>query len=231
MHFARTLLLCGLCSQYGMRAQAPDPHLISEVSAVRAELERNLAALEKYTWNSVIDVSVKGEVKSSNTYKCGYDQNGKFTRTLAETGKEMEVANGVSKRPRVRSKAETQDYIERAMTRIYKYMPPDPEQINFLLKSGNASLGTSQGSTSEVRFKNYFDDGDVLVFTYDSASKSLLRIHVASTLGTPKDPVTMDAEFEALPEGIRHVSSVNLNAPAKKVQIKLRNVVYVKVAN
>ncbi len=231
MRLARTLLLCGFCLPCAMRAQQPDPNLVREVSAVRTELGRNLAALQHFTWSAIIEVSVKGDVESAKTYKCRYSPNGELLRMLAETGKEMQVANGVSKRPRVRSKADMQDYIERAMTRIYKYVPPDPEQIDFLLKNGNASLGASRGSTSEVRFRNYFDDGDILVFTYNSASKSLLSVSVASTLGTPKDPVTLEAQFEALPEGINHVSSATLNAPAKKVQIKLRNFMYEKVAD
>lgn len=231
MRLARTLLLCGFCLPCTMRAQQPDPILIREVSAVREELARNRAALGHYTWSSVIEVSVKGDVESAKTYKCRYDQNGEFQRMLVETGKDMQVANGVSKRPRVRSKADMQDYIERAMTRIYKYVPPDPEQINFLLNNGNASLGMSRGNTSEVRFRNYFDDGDILVFTYNSVSKNLLSVRVASTLGTPKDPVTLEAQFEPLPEGINHVSSATLNAPAKKVQMKLRNFMYEKVTN
>lgn len=231
MRLAGTVLLCAFCSPLAMRAQDADPNLLREVSAVRAELARNLAVLHQYTWTAVTEVSVKGEVKSSKTFKCRYDRNGDLLRMLTETGKEMQVANGVSKRPTVRGKAEMQDYIERAMTRMYKYVPPDPEQINFLLKNGNASLGASRGTTSEVRFRNYFDDGDILVFTYDSASKSLLHVRIASTLGTPKDPVTLEAEFETLPEGINHVSSATLNATAKKVQIKLRNFMYEKVAD
>jgi hypothetical protein len=202
-----------------------------EVSAVRAAVARNNAALRQYTWTELTEVSVKGDVKSSSAYKCRYDPSGELIRTLEDTGKEMEVASGVSKRPKVRGKADLQDYIERAISRIYRYVPPDPEQINFLLKNGGASLGRSTGGTSEVRFTNYFERGDSLVFTYDSASKALLRATVASSLGSPKDPVTLEAVFETLPEGVNHVSSATLNATGKKVQVKIRNALYEKVAN
>src|SRR3954454_7853863 len=106
MRTALTLLLLGFCCSYSSRAEELDPILIREVSAVRAELARNKAALGQYTWTAVTEVSVKGDLKSSNAYKCRYDRNGEVTRTLAKTGKEMEVASGVSKRPKVRSKAE-----------------------------------------------------------------------------------------------------------------------------
>src|SRR4051794_16506984 len=141
VRLAGSILLCGFCSPYGIGAQEVDPNLIHEVSTVRAEVARSLMALRQYTWTAVTEVSVKGDVKSSNSFKCRYDQNGDLIRTLAAKGKEMEVANGVSKRPKVRSKAEMQDYIDRAISRMYRYVPPDPEQINFLLKNGNASLG------------------------------------------------------------------------------------------
>ena len=228
---AATLLLCGLCHPYGIRAQGVDPNLLREVSAVRAELARNNANLRQYTWTALTEVSVKGDVKSSSSYKCRYNPSGELTRTLADTGKEMETANAVSKRRKERSKAEMQDYIERAVTRIYKYVPPDPDQIDQLLKNGSASLGRSNSGTSEVLFKEYFDTGDTVLFVYDSATKVLLRANITSTLGSPKDPVTLEALFEKLPDGVNHVSSATLNAPAKKVQVKVKNISYEKLAN
>ena len=231
IRLAGLLLLFGLCSPYGIRAQGVDPNLLREVSAVRSELARNNADLRRYTWTALTEVSVKGDVKSSSSYKCQYKPTGELIRTLTDTGKEMEVANAVSKQRRERSKAEMQDYIERAIKRIYQYVPPDPEQINLLLMNGSASLGRTTGGASEVRFKEYFDTGDTVVFTYDSASKALLRASIASTLGSPKDPVTLEAVFEKLPEGVNHVSSATLNAPAKKVQVKVKNVSYEKLVN
>jgi hypothetical protein len=231
MRAALTLLLFGFCWSSSSRAEEPDPNLIREVSAVRAELARNKAAFGQYTWTALIEVSVKGDLKSSEAYKCRYDRNGQVLRTLAKTDKEMDTASGVSKRRRVRSKSEMQDYIERAITRIYQYVPPNPEQIDVLLKSGHATMGPSSGGTSEVRFTNYFEKGDTLAFTYDSASKVLLRVRVASTLGSPKDPVTLEAAFETLPEGVNHMSSAILNATAKKVEVKIKNATYEKVTN
>ncbi|HYI92443.1 MAG TPA: hypothetical protein VEX68_02775 [Bryobacteraceae bacterium] len=231
MRLAGALLLYGLCSSHWIRAQGVDPNLIQEVSAVRVEVLRSKANLRQYTWIAHTEVSVKGDVKSSSAYKCGYDQSGNLVRTLAVTGEGMEVASGVSKKPKERRKAEMQDYIERAVTRIYQYIPPDPEQIDLLLKNGSASLGRSTGGASELRFKDYFERGDTVIFTYDSASKALLRASVASSLGSAKDPVTLEAVFERLPDGVNHVSTATLNATAKKVQVNVKNVSYEKLAN
>ena len=78
--------------------------------------------------------------------------------------------------------------------------------------------------------KDYFQTGDSVVFTYDPKSKVLLQVNVFSDLANPKDPVTMEAVFETLPDGVNHLASTTLNAPAKKVQIKTRNMLYEKLA-
>ena len=70
-----------------------------------------------------------------------------------------------------------------------------------------------------------------MVFTYDSVSKVLLRVNVVSSLGSPKDPVTLEAVFETLPDGVNHISSATLNASSRKVQVRARNVMYQKIAN
>ena len=43
--------------------------------------------------------------------------------------------------------------------------------------------------------------------------------------------MTLEAVFEMLPEGVNHVSSATLNAPAKKVKVEIKNVSYEKLAN
>lgn len=230
--FAAGLLLCGLAPLGRIGAQAVEPNfLMSEAAAVRAEVARSRAALRQYTWTENTEVLVKEKVKSTTAVLCRYDASGDFiVRTPVGTAEEKRDPSAVSNRPIVRKKAGMQDYIERAMTRIHNYVPPKPEQIDYLLKNGKASLERSADGKPEIRFKDYFEDKDSLVFTYDAVSKRLLGARIAGTLGSPKDPVTMDAVFETLPDGVNHLSSATLNAKAKKVQVKTRNVSYQKMA-
>src|SRR5204863_5688656 len=118
---------------------------------------------------------------------------------------------------------------ERAESRIREYAPPNPEQIDHLLRNGEASLGASSGATSEVRFVHYFLEGDSMVFTYDTASKRLLRVLVSTDLSSAKDPVILEATFERLPDGVNHLSSATLKASARKVQVNVHNVIYLKL--
>ena len=224
------LLLLLLSSLGRIDAQGVDPKVMSEVTAVRAVLTLNYAALRHYTWTEHTEVRVKGDVKSSSDVSCRYDSTGALTKTPIHPGEAKEASSVVSKRYMVRKKANMEDYIERAINRIQNYVPPDPEQINHLVEVGRASLAPSDGDKSEVRFTNYFETGDSVIFTYESVSKVLLRVRVASTLGSPKDPVTLEVVFETLPDGVNHLSSATLDAKSKKVQVIRRNVKYEKAA-
>jgi hypothetical protein len=208
-----------------------DPNLMREAAAVRAEIARSAAALREYTWTEQIEVLVKGDVKSTNSYTCKYDGAGKLVRTPlgSSSDKEGKPARATSKRPKVRGKADMQDYIERAVSRIHNYVPPDPQQIDFLLEKGYASPGQTANGKSEIRLTHYFAQDDALVFRYDSTSKVLQSATITSSLGGPKDPVLLEAAFETLPDGTNHLSSATLTAKARKVLVKTSNRDYRKI--
>jgi hypothetical protein len=208
--------------------QTSDPKLALEAAAVRSEVARSMAALRHYTWTEQTQVLVKGDVKSTTNLNCRYDENGQLLRAPIGEGQDKKEPSGISKRAMVRKKAEKQDYIERAVSMIQEYVPPKPEQISYLLQNGGASFGKSEGGTAEIVFKDYYQRGDSMVFTYDAQSKQLLRATVNSTLGSPKDPVTMLALFEMLPEGINHLASATVEAKAQKIQVTRKNLMYQK---
>jgi hypothetical protein len=230
MSWIASLLICLSVSSGLMRAQGFDANLMREATLVRAEIATSAQGLRQYTWTEQTEVSVGGSVKSTRAFNCHYDASGQLVKIPLDTDKETGKAAATSKRPLVRSKAGMQDYIERAVSRIHNYVPPDPKQIDYLLQNGQASLGKSANPNSEIRFTHYFEDKDSYVFIYDSDSKVLRRATVASTLGNPKDPVTLEAVFETLPDGVNHLSSAVLNAKKKDVVVKTRNLDYQKTA-
>jgi hypothetical protein len=222
-------LLCWSAASAWIRAQGADPSLLKEAAAVRAEIGRSVAALRQYAWTEQTEVLVGGSVKSSDTFACRYDASGKLLRMLLDTGKQLEGGRSTSNRPSVRGKADLRDYIERSVTRIHEYAPPRPELIDHALLNGQASLGPVADGRSEIRLTYYYLAGDSYVFTYDSRSKLLLRATVRSILGSAKDPVTMEATFETLPDGVNHIGSAILTAKKRSVQVRMRNVGYYKL--
>lgn len=224
-------LFCGLRTLCPVEAQSVPPTLASEVMAVRDEVARSKQALRQYTWTEHTEVRTKGDLKASDDFLCHYDGSGSVVRTPVGKGKEEEAASAISKRHRVRKKADRQDYIERAVGMINTYVPLNPEQMRHLLQDGRASLGPPEAGKSTIRLKDYFQSGDYLIFAYDPASKALLKATVVSTLGSPKDPVSLEAVFETLPDGVTHLATATVIAPAKKVEVITRNSAYQKRTN
>jgi len=230
-HVAAGLLLCVVSVFHPISAQNVESSLLSEVTAVRAELARSQNELLKYIWTEQIEVFVSGKVKWSSGSSCGYDSNANIVRTPLGPEPEKPTSRQTSNRPLVRSKGEMQDYIERAISRIRDYVPPNPAVIDNLVSSGQAALGPASGGTAEVRMTHYFQDGDSVVFTYDPASKRVLRVAVSSNLSGRKDPVTLDAVFGLIPGNVSHLATATLKAPSKKVQVNVKNVDYKKLAD
>jgi hypothetical protein len=221
------LLLCA-CST--LPAQTVDPNLAREVAAVRAELMRSYNELLKYTWVEQTDVLVDKKLTSSDSASAGYDRQGRILRTPLQD-KEKVGSKQTSNRPMVRSKGEMRDYIERAVSRIRDYAPPDPKVIDHLVQSGMAVMEPSSGGTMSVRMNHYYQDGDSVVFTYEAGSKRIIRVQVWSNIVGNKDPITLEALYELLPGNVNHLASAVLKAPSKKVQVTVKNIDYRKLVD
>jgi len=211
-----------------LHAQGLDQRLADEVNAIRAEVARSNLALRGYTWIEHTEVLVKGKLESVRDAACRYDATGQIVKTLLAINEDQDRGNGVSNRPTVRKTADQQDYIERAIKLIAYYVPPNPDHLDAMLARGEASLEPSEPGKFQIRFKEYHQRGDSITFTYDPVSKALLRVTVLSTLGSPKDPVSMEAVFETLPDGVNHLASTSLTAKSRKIEVKTRNLSYTK---
>lgn len=221
-------LLCALLPMRILHAQGFDPSLAGEVNLIRAEVVRSNLALRQYTWTEHTEVLVKGKVQSARDLTCRYDATGQIVKTPFSITGDKDKGSAASKRERDRRKADQQDYIDRAITLIGYYIPPDPQQLDAMLARGDASVEPSEPGKLQIRFKRYYKDGDSVIFAYDSASKALRRVTVLSDLG-PKDPVAMDAVFESLPDGVNHLASTTVTAKTKKIEVKTRNLSYKQV--
>ncbi len=176
-----------------------------------------MAALRQYTWTEHTEVLIKGKVKRTLDSTCRYDAWGKLEKTPVDAAKTSETPRTMSKRPLNRKKADKADDVERALSLVLDYLPPKPEQVEYLLRNGNATLGQAGPGKAEIRFKRYAKDGELLTFTFDPASKVLLKIGINSCLTSQeKDPVTLDAVFETLPGGTNHLASTILNGQTKR---------------
>jgi hypothetical protein len=80
-----------------------------------------------------------------------------------------------------------------------------------------------------LQIRNYLKPGDSLVLTFDAAARILRRVNVNTYLDNPKDAVTLDVEFQTLPDGTNYSAATTLNAPEKKLQVVTRNANYQRI--
>jgi hypothetical protein len=107
------------------------------------------------------------------------------------------------------------------------YVPPLAEQIQKSVNSGNMSLQILEpGKRVGIQFRNYAQSGDSLTVELDLPSNRILGAKVAAYLGTPKDPVNLDIRFGVLNDETIYTTDVTLEAPAKKVQVTVKNTGY-----
>jgi hypothetical protein len=213
-------------------AQQPAPADVkSGLLEVRQSLARNQIALQQYTWIETMETLVKGKVRSTQTSSCRYGPDGKVEKTPVSTPAPAKDAHGIRKKVADHKKDDLTDYIERAVTLVRQYVPPSAERLQSIVQEGTAAAAQPGGGKIVLRFGNYFRENDSLTVTFDVPSKTIDTLGVSSYLGDPKkDTATLAVAFRQLPDGTNHPASIVLKAPAKKVEIRVTNANYQKLA-
>lgn len=218
-------------------AQNPGAAAQNQIGALRESLDRNRAALKSYTWVETTEISSKGEVRTRVQKSCRYGPDGRVEKTpLGGTPPEPAVGGrrrGGLKQAIVEKKVEElKDYMERVGALVQQYVPPDPQKIQAAQQAGNISLqpGESQGSVT-LTVTNYLKSGDSVAIGLDPVAKQVRAYDVHSYLDNPKDDaVTLAVTFGSLPDGTNYPQQTVLDAAGKKIQVKVTNSDYMKVA-
>jgi len=113
---------------------------------------------------------------------------------------------------------------------VPEYVPPDPGTMQVVMNAGTASLAQAGPGVLVLKFPGYVKPGDSLALTFDTAVKSLRQIDVATYLDSPESPVTLRVALQSLPDGPRYPGSVVLGMPASKIEVRITNSNYQKLA-
>jgi len=238
--FPLTLLLfvAQLGAQEGDAANAQAKQ--EKVAAVKQSLAQNQAALKSYSWTETTQISLKGEVKKEEQKQCQYGADGKVQKTPApgseapsepkqESGGRGRRGGALKKEIVEKKVDEMKDYMQEVAALVHQYVPPDPEKIQAAQAAGNVAIQPAQGVVN-VTIKNYVKTGDSLALGFDSTAKKIRSYDVNSFLKDPKDdPVKLAVSFASLPDGTNYAQQSVLDAPGKKIQVKVTNSDYKKV--
>jgi hypothetical protein len=210
--------LCAFSLVQHAAAQGASQEVEQKLATVKESVARNQAALQQYTWTEQTKISLKGDEKKSIEEICRYGPDGTVQKTPMGAPAPQQQLHGMRKRIVERKTDELKDYMERAAALVHDYVPPSPQAMQAAFQAGNASLGQGGPGMIQLQFRDYVKPGDTMAFNFAAGTKSLQSINVNTYLDQ-KDPVTLQVNFQTLPDGTNAIATVNLDAPAKQVQV------------
>jgi hypothetical protein len=211
-----------------------------KVAAAKQAAAQNQQALRAYSWVEKTEIAVKGEVKNTKLQSCRYGPDGKVQKTLLSEpapAKEESKARG----PKGRAKAgmkekvvekktgEMKEDMEAAVALVHQYVPPDPGKIQAAQAAGKITITPGAAGTA-LKIADYAKAGDSMVLGLDAAGKGLAQLSVDTWKDSPSDKVTLNVRMESLPDGLSHPAAIVLAVPSSKIEVRITNSNYQKLA-
>jgi hypothetical protein len=200
------------------------------VAALKKSMAASQQALRTYQWVETTTVSMKGEQKSMKQESCYYGADGKLQKTPIAASPPPKEKGGLRGKAIASKKAELSDTMKQAVGLVKTYVPPNPAMIQRSVDAGKASMEVLQpGKVVRLVFKDYELPGDSLSITMDLATNHLMAISVASYLGSPSKPVTMNVTMGSLTDGSTYAATTQLSLPSEKLEVNVASSGYRKM--
>jgi hypothetical protein len=205
-------------------AQGAGSGVQERVAALKQSLAQSQQLLRTYQWVETTTVSMKGEQKSMKQESCYYGADGKLQKTPIASSPPPKKKGGLRGKIAESKKEELTDTMKQAVALVKTYVPPNPAMIQRAVDAGKVSVEVLQpGKVARLVFKDYELPGDSLGVTMDLTTNHLMAISVASYLGSPSKPVTMNATMGSLTDGTTYTASTQLSLPFDQLVVNVAN--------
>jgi hypothetical protein len=229
---AFAVVVAGLTTAWsaaGTAQTAPSPDQI--VASLKQNLADSQKRLRQYEWIETTAISLKGEEKSRKQQRVYYGADGKLTKTPIGAAPAPQPAQSSGRRGggRVKErivenkKDEMQEYMERAVALIHKYVPPDAAIIQKAKDAGRMQVQPVQAGTVRAEFKDFVQPADAMGIDVDVKALLLSAVTVATYLDKKEEAVTLDVRFGTLADGTGYAARTTLDAKAKNIRVVLEN--------
>lgn len=229
-HIFATLVAGSLTawSAAGTAQTAPTPDQV--VAGLKQNLAESQKKLRTYEWTETTAISLKGEEKTRKQQRVLYGADGKLIKTPigAAPAPKPEPSGGrrggrLKEQIVENKKDEIQDYMEKAVALIHKYVPPTPALIQKAKDAGNLTVKPPQDGKVRAEFKDFVQKADLLGIDVDAKALQLLGLNVATYLEKVEDAVTLDVRYATLPDGTSYVAKTTFDAKAKNITVTIEN--------
>lgn len=208
------------------QAKAQNPQLQEKLQEIKQASAANKQALAHYTWQEQQTISLKGEVKKTQTFQVRIGPDGKQQKTeLGASPAAAPPSGGRLKQHIVQKKKEEyQEYGQQLAELAKQYASPDPQALQQAYQQGNVSLqsGGGEGMINLV-IKSYLKPNDSMTLTFNRQAKALQSVKVASYLSDPSDAVNITVQFDKLPSGVNHVATIQVDGVSKHLGVMIQN--------
>lgn len=189
------------------------------VAAFKKAIQQSQAELHNFQWIETTTLRISGAMKLVKQNSCSSGADGKILKipTNLEPAPEKGGARG---RINANEKDEISDYMDRAVSLIQRYIPPDPELIRYSDDAGKLDIARIEPDrVARLDFHDFVQPGDLFSGTFDVQSNSITVLHIVTYLDSPSDVVTLGVTFDRWYEGTGYLRKVSLTARAKDVKI------------
>jgi hypothetical protein len=211
---------------------AQNPQLQQRVLEIKQSAAANKKALARYTWEEQQTISLKGEVKKTQTFLVRIGPDGTQQKTEINATPAAQPSGGRLKRHIVeKKKEEFQEYGEQIAALAKQYTQFDPDTFQEAFQKGNVSMqpNPDQGTISLI-IKSFLKPNDTVTLTFNRQQKALQSFNVDSYLNDPSNAVKIAAQFTKIPNGPNHVASILVNGVSKQLTVNIQNSDYQPVS-
>lgn len=202
------------------------------VASLKTNLQESQKRLRTYQWIETTAISLKGEEKSRKQQQVYYGADGKLTKTpmggAPQPQQQQQASRGgrggrLKERVVENKKDEMQEYMEKAVALIQRYVPPSPELIQKAKDGGHVKAQPPNQGRVRVELSEFVQPGDLLAIDVDAAASQLAGVSVKTYLDKPEEAVTLDVRYATLTDGTSYISQTTLNAAAKNITVVVQN--------
>lgn len=210
-------------------AQTPE----SRIDAVKQSLVDSKAAVKAYEWVETVALSMDGEEKVRQQYRCYYGAEGALQRVPVAADAKEDKKRGVRGKMADSKKAELEGSLKAAVQLLHQYAPLDPAKLQAAKAAGNVSVSVpGADGRVQITIKNYHQPGDLVALDVDVTKNILGAVSVTTSMDQDKakSPVAAKVSYAALADGTLYPANETLEISAQKLKVDIQNSGYRKQA-
>jgi len=212
-----SLLILMVCMLPESFAQVDKTQMSLDVSK---NYNQNIGKLAQLTWKRKMEGFVEGKVVMTSVSSVTLGPDGKMNAIVITQQSYVEKKRGVRGAVQKSVTSDVNEYVKNAVILVGNYIFLSQGQMLDLFNKGTLSL---LGNSLQAEAFNLLTQGDRLNYKFDKTSLLYQSQDISTVMNG--DPVKATVKYETR-NGVNRVTSVTLDLPGPKVNVKLTNFEY-----